>query len=45
MREAARVADRIALLAGGALIALGTAATLRASRDPEVHSFFEAGDE
>jgi osmoprotectant transport system ATP-binding protein len=44
MREAARVADRIALLAGGALIAFGTAATLRASRDPEVHSFFEAGD-
>ncbi len=44
MREAARVADRIALLAGGALIALGTAATLRASRDPEVHSFFEAAD-
>jgi osmoprotectant transport system ATP-binding protein len=44
MREAARVADRIALLAGGALVALGTAATLRASRDPEVRSFFEAGE-
>jgi osmoprotectant transport system ATP-binding protein len=43
MREAARVADRIALLAGGRLIALGTAAELAKSPDAEVRAFLEAG--
>ena len=43
MREAARVADRIALMGGGQLIALGTSAELAAHTDPEVRAFLEAG--
>ena len=43
MREAARVADRIALLGSGQLIALGTPAELAAHADPEVRAFLEAG--
>jgi osmoprotectant transport system ATP-binding protein len=41
--EATRVADRIALLAGGRLLAAGTPAELRASHEPEVRAFLEAG--
>ena len=43
MREAARVADRIALLGSGQLIALGTPAELATHADPEVRAFLEAG--
>jgi len=43
MREAARVADRIALLGAGNLIALGTPAELAAHADPEVRAFLDAG--
>jgi len=43
MREAARVADRIALLGHGQLIALGTPAELATHADPEVRAFLEAG--
>ena len=43
MREAARVADRIALLGRGQLIALGTPAELATHADPEVRAFLEAG--
>jgi osmoprotectant transport system ATP-binding protein len=43
LREAARLADRIALLDGGRLLAAGTAAELGASADPAVRAFFEAG--
>jgi osmoprotectant transport system ATP-binding protein len=43
MREAARVADRLALLAGGRVVATGTAAELRASADAEVRAFLAAG--
>ena len=43
MRGAARVADRIALLGSGQLIALGTPAELAAHADPEVRAFLEAG--
>ncbi len=43
LREATRVADRLALLAGGRLVATGTPAELRASTDPEVRAFLEAG--
>jgi osmoprotectant transport system ATP-binding protein len=43
LREAARVADRIALLAGGRLVTVGTPAELRASGDAEVRTFLEAG--
>jgi osmoprotectant transport system ATP-binding protein len=42
MREAALVADRLVLLAGGRLVAAGTPAELGASRDPEVRAFLEA---
>ena len=41
--EAARVADRIALLAGGRLVAAGTAEALAAHDDPAVRAFLEAG--
>ena len=43
LREAAQVADRLALLDGGRLLAMGTAAELAASARPEVRDFFEAG--
>jgi osmoprotectant transport system ATP-binding protein len=43
MREAALVGDRIALLAAGRLVAAGTPASLRASADPEVRAFLDAG--
>ncbi len=42
MREAALVGDRIALLAGGRLVASGPFAALRESRDPAVRAFLEA---
>jgi osmoprotectant transport system ATP-binding protein len=41
--EAARVADRVALLDAGRLLAAGTLAALRADRDPAVRAFLEAG--
>ena len=43
MREAALVGDRIALLASGALVAVGTPAGLQASTHPEVRAFLDAG--
>jgi osmoprotectant transport system ATP-binding protein len=43
MREATKVADRIALLDGGRLLAAGTPAELAASRDPAVRTFLDAG--
>ena len=43
MREAARVADRIALLADGRLVALGAPPELAASGDPQVRAFLDAG--
>jgi osmoprotectant transport system ATP-binding protein len=43
LREAAQVADRLALLEGGRLLATGTAAELAASARPEVRDFLEAG--
>ena len=43
LREAALVADRLALLDGGRLLATGTAAELSASARPEVRDFLEAG--
>jgi osmoprotectant transport system ATP-binding protein len=43
LREAARVADRLALLAGGRLLAAGAAGELAAAADPEVRAFLEAG--
>src|SRR5438874_5638131 len=43
LREAARVADRLALLAGGRLLAAGTVDVLAASDDPEVRAFVAAG--
>jgi len=43
LREAAQVADRLALLDGGRLIATGTPAELAASARPEVRDFLEAG--
>jgi len=43
LAEAARVGDRIALLAGGRLLVAGTADELRASGEPEVRAFLEAG--
>jgi len=44
LREAARVADRLALLAGGRLLATGTPDELAASADPEVRAFVAAGN-
>jgi osmoprotectant transport system ATP-binding protein len=44
LREAARVADRIALLAAGRLVALAPLAELRASGEAEVRTFLAAGD-
>jgi osmoprotectant transport system ATP-binding protein len=43
LREAALVADRLALLDGGRLLAIGTPAELAASARPEVRDFLEAG--
>ena len=43
LREATRVADRMALLGGGRLLAVGTADALAASHDPEVRTFLAAG--
>jgi osmoprotectant transport system ATP-binding protein len=43
LREAATVADRVALLDGGRLLASGTMTELRVSRDPAVRTFLEAG--
>ncbi len=42
LREAARVADRLALVAGGRLVAMGTRAELAASTHPEVQAFLTA---
>jgi osmoprotectant transport system ATP-binding protein len=42
MREAALVGDRIALLAGGRLVAEGPFDALRESREPEVRAFLDA---
>lgn len=43
LREAARVADRWALLADGRLLAAGTPAELEGSADPAVQEFLAAG--
>jgi osmoprotectant transport system ATP-binding protein len=43
LREAARVADRWALLAEGRLVAAGTPEDLAASADPAVRAFLDAG--
>ncbi len=43
LREAARVADRVALLAQGRLVALGTLADLERHPHPEVRAFLDAG--
>ena len=45
LREAARVADRIALLADGRLLAAGTADELAATEDPAVRAFLRAGQD
>ncbi len=42
LAEAGRVADRVALLAGGRLVALGTMDELAAHDHPEVRAFLEA---
>jgi osmoprotectant transport system ATP-binding protein len=42
--EATRVADRIALMAEGSVVATGTLTDLALSRHPEAHAFLEAGD-
>ena len=42
MREAALVGDRIAVVAGGRLAAVGGFAALRESRDPEVRALMDA---
>jgi osmoprotectant transport system ATP-binding protein len=44
LREADRVADRLALVAGGRLVAHGTRAALAASADAEVRTFLEAAN-
>jgi osmoprotectant transport system ATP-binding protein len=44
MREAALVGDRIALLAAGRLLAIGTPAELAASPEREVRAFLDARD-
>jgi osmoprotectant transport system ATP-binding protein len=44
LREAARVADRLALLDRGRVLAAGTPAELAASADPGVRAFVEAGE-
>jgi osmoprotectant transport system ATP-binding protein len=43
MREASLVGDRIGVLGGGGVLAVGTATELGASADPEVRAFLEAG--
>lgn len=43
LREATRVGDRVALLGGGRLLAVGTPGALAASTDPEVRAFLDAG--
>jgi osmoprotectant transport system ATP-binding protein len=43
LREAARVGDRLALLAGGRLVATGTREDLGRSPDPAVRAFLDAG--
>jgi osmoprotectant transport system ATP-binding protein len=45
VREATRVADRLALLDAGRLVATGTPEELGASRDPVVRAFLDAGAE
>ena len=42
--EATRVADRIALMAEGSVVATGSLTDLAMSRHPEAHAFLEAGD-
>ena len=43
LREATRVADRLALLAGGQLVAAGTLEAVRAAAHPEVRALLAAG--
>ncbi|MFN2427676.1 MAG: ATP-binding cassette domain-containing protein [Candidatus Binatia bacterium] len=45
LAEAARVADRVALLADGRLVAAGTLEEFAASRHPEVRAFVGAGED
>jgi len=45
LREAARVADRLALLADGKLLAVGTPDELAATDDPTVRAFLQAGSD
>jgi len=45
LREAARVADRLALLADGKLLAVGTRDELTATDEPAVRAFLQAGSD
>jgi osmoprotectant transport system ATP-binding protein len=45
LREAARVADRLALLADGRLLAVGTPDQLATTDDPAVRAFLQAGQD